>query len=342
MPSNLRLLARWAIAVLCHYSGADALYRHLRGPALAILMFHRIRDEPDPYPLSITRAKFMAILRWLRQGNYLTGLDTGLEALAAGAPGTRYALTFDDGYHDNLALLEAPEPPPAVVYLATGHIGGEPIWAYRLAAAVAARRNRRIDLQDMALGRWNLDDDRAAADFLNDVVERLKALPADALEQSIAVICIRLDPAPEAAAAGKDMLDWPQAQRLHGAGIEIGAHTVHHAILSRIGEDAAREEVVRSRDEVGRHVAPPRHFAYPNGSPQDFGERDVQLVRSAGFATAVSTIEGVNRPGADPYRLRRHNVHEQRFHSPLRQFSRALFFSETSGILDWLRTRRAA
>src|SRR5690348_5502160 len=129
MPEALRRLARWSIAVLCHYSGADALYRHLRGPALAILMFHRVRDEPDPYPLSITHSKFLAILRWLRRGNYLTALDTGLKALAAGAPGTRYALTFDDGYRDNLALLEAPGPPPAVVYLATGHIGGEPIWA---------------------------------------------------------------------------------------------------------------------------------------------------------------------------------------------------------------------
>lgn len=340
MPSNLRLLARWAAAMLCHYSGADALYRHLRGPALAILMFHRIRDEADPYPLSITRAKFAAILRWLRRGNYLTGLDAGLQALTVGSPGTRYVLTFDDGYRDNLALLEAPEPPPAVVYLATGHVGGEPIWAYRLAAAVAARRNGRIDLEDMSLGRWSLDDDRSAADFLNAIVERLKPLPAAVLERSVAAICDRLDPAPGTPAS--DMLDWAEAQRLHQAGIEIGAHTVHHAILSRIGEVDAREEVLGSRDSVSRHVAPPRHFAYPNGGPDDFGERDVQLVRGAGFATAVSTVEGVNRPGADPYRLRRHNIHERRFHSPLRQFSRALFFSETSGILDWLRTRRTA
>jgi peptidoglycan/xylan/chitin deacetylase (PgdA/CDA1 family) len=340
MPEDLRRLARWTIAVLCHYSGADALYRHLRGPALAILMFHRVRDEPDPYPLSITRSRFMAILRWLRRGNYLTALDSGLKALAAGAPGTRYALTFDDGYRDNLALLDAPEPPPAVVYLATGHIGGESIWAYRLAGAVAVRRNSRIDLGDLSLGRWDLDDGQSATRFLNDVGEHLKALPADALEQAVADICARLDPAP--AAAATDMLDWEQAQRLHQAGIEIGAHTVHHAILSRVPESVAKEEVVRSRDDVSRHVAPPRHFAYPNGGPADFGEREIALVREAGFATAVSTVEGVNRPGADPYRLRRHNVHEERFHSPLRRFSRALFFSETSGILDWLRTRRAA
>lgn len=342
MASELRLLARWAIALMCHYSGADALYRRLRGPALAILMFHRIRDEPDPYPLSITRSKFLAILHWLRHGNYLTGLDTGLQALAAGAPGTRYALTFDDGYRDNLALLEAPEPPPAVVYLATGHIGGDPIWAYRLAGAVAARSNNRIDLRDMALGCWSIDDGKSAIGFLNDVGERLKMLPAEALERSVAEICARLDPAPLSPGLDSGMLDWAQAQRLHRAGIEIGAHTVHHAILSRVGESAAREEVVGSRDAISERVAPPRHFAYPNGSTADFGERDVELVRSAGFATAVSTIEGVNRPGADPYRLRRHNIHEQRFHSPLRRFSRALFFSETSGILDWLRTRRAA
>ena len=74
----------------------------------------------------------------------------------------------------------------------------------------------------------------------------------------------------------------------------------------------------------------------------DFGERDVRTVREAGFSTAVTTVEGTNRRNADPYRLLRHNVHEQRYRAPSGRLSPALFFSETSGLLGWLRLRRAA
>lgn len=336
-----RDFVRWAIAVACHYGGLDGLYRRLRGPALAILMFHRLRDEPDPYPLSMTPASFRRLLGWLRDSGRLVGLDEGLARLTRQGRRTHYALTFDDGYRDNLALLDgAAGSPPAVVYLATGHVDGAPIWAYRLANAAAARRVDALDLGDLDLQHWSLADDGAVARFLLELGERLKRLPADRLEDRVDRICARLDPAPKHGAS-REMLDWAEAKQLHAAGIEIGAHTVHHAILSRIDDDAACAEITQSRDAIADAVAPARHFAYPNGHAQDFGERDVALVRAAGFATAVTTIEGVNRRGADPYRLRRHNMHEMRFQSPFGAFSRALFFSETSGLLDWLRTREA-
>lgn len=336
-----RTVVRWLIALACHYGGLDGLYRRLCGPALSILMFHRLRDEADPYPLSITPASFRRLLVWLRASGRLVDLDEGLARLARAARRTHYALTFDDGYRDNLALLDqAGGAPPAVVYLATGHIDSTPIWAYRLANALAARRVAAIDLSDLGLQRWPLEDAAAATRFLVEVGTRLKELPADRLEDRVDRICTRLDPEPDPVAA-REMLEWAEVKRLHAAGIEIGAHTVHHAILSRIDDDAACAEITQSRDAIADAVAPARHFAYPNGDAQDFGERHVAMVRAAGFTTAVTTIEGVNRRGADPYRLRRHNVHELRFLSPFGAFSRALFFSETSGLLDWLRTRRA-
>ena len=336
-----RACLRWVIALACHYGGLDELYRRLRGPALAILMFHRLRDEPDPYPLSITPASFRRLLGWLRASGRLVDLDEGLARLRRDRRRTHYALTFDDGYRDNLALLEdAGEPLPAVLYLATGHVDGASIWAYRLANAVAARRVDAIDLDDLGLPRWPLEDAAAATRFLVEVGAHLKQLPGDRLEERVDRICARLDPEPGHAST-REMLDWTEANRLHAAGIEIGAHTVHHAILSRVDAATACAEITQSRDAIAGAVAPARHFSYPNGDAEDFGERDVALVRASGFATAVTTIEGVNRRGADPYRLRRYNMHELRFRSPFGAFSRALFFSETSGLLDWLRTRAA-
>lgn len=343
MSDRTRRFVRWLIAVLCHYAGLDALHRKLRGPTLTILMFHRVRDDADPYPLSITPPSYRKIVTWLRRSGILIALDEGIANLASRDGGNSYAITFDDGYLDNLILLETPGGAPAsVVYLATSHMGAEPILPYRLAEAIKYRRVNALDLTDLDLGIWTITDDQSTVGFLEAIGERLKYRPADELARLVARIRERLDPSPAGSGTNRDMLDWPDVARLHAAGVEIGAHTVHHTILSRVDVDVARAEIEQSRDDVTRNVQAPRHFAYPNGGVADFSERDVALIRDAGFATAVTTIEGVNRPGADPYRLHRYNIDEARFQSPLGSFSRALFFSETSGILAWLRSRRSA
>jgi len=110
-----------------------------------------------------------------------------------------------------------------------------------------------------------------------------------------------------------------------------------------VDANRARAEITGSQADIAAALAAaPAHFAYPNGGPADFSDRDVAIVREAGFRTAVTSIEGVNRRGVDPYRILRHNVHEERYRAPFGHLSEALFFSETSGVLGWLRTRRAA
>ena len=341
MPDALRRFARWLIALSCHYSGIDHAFRWWRGPGLAILMLHRVRDDHDPLPLSITTASYQRMVRWLRQHERLVTLDEGLQLLDSGQRTTHYVLTFDDGYRDNRVLLSTPGGvPKAIVYLATGHIGGRVIWVYRMAAAFERRRRNALDLSAHGVGRWELDSEAGVQRCLLELNDALKRRPAPELERLVDEVVLQLDPQP-LATDEREMLNWDEAVALARAGVELGSQTVHHAVLSRIDEAMARDEVVASFEQIEAHVgAAPRHFAYPNGCAADFGERDVRLVREAGFATATTTIEGVNRPGADLYRLRRHNIHELRFLSPFGTLSRALFYSETSGVLDWLRNWR--
>ncbi|GAA5076069.1 polysaccharide deacetylase family protein [Lysobacter panacisoli] len=344
MIAELRAWLRYALALGSHYSGMDALYRRLSGAGLVILMLHRLRDDHDPYPLSLSRAQLRQMVAWLRGRDALVGLGEGLRELSPVATQrVRYTLTFDDGYRDNLGLID-PQlgQVPAVVYVATGHIGGEPIWAYRLVHAVESRSRDQIDLGGLGLGHFDLAlaDDRQRLYTL--LPPRLKQLEPAELEAWIDHVCEQARPRP-LPHEHREMLEWNDVRRLAAGGIEIGGHTCSHAILSRLDEAAASEEIGLSRASIEAELgAPPRHFAYPNGSAADFGERDVRLVREAGFETATTSIEGINRPGADPYRLLRFNVHEQRFLAPSGRLSKALFFSETSGMLGWLRSMRAA
>ncbi|MGB0866798.1 MAG: polysaccharide deacetylase family protein, partial [Granulosicoccaceae bacterium] len=58
----------------------------------------------------------------------------------------------------------------------------------------------------------------------------------------------------------------------------------------------------RLEDKLGAEVA---SFAYPNGN---YGSREVELVREAGYRHAVTVKPGVNRRDSDPLQLRRTEV----------------------------------
>jgi peptidoglycan/xylan/chitin deacetylase (PgdA/CDA1 family) len=337
---------RYALAMAAHHGGADWLYRKATGAGLVVLMLHRLRDAHDPYPLSLSRASFRQMVGWLRERRALVGLEDGLHALNdPHRAAVHYAITFDDGYRDNLDVLEEADarhgPVPAVVYVATGHVGGETIWAYRLQHAVESRGLDRLDLSPLGLGQFDLSQPIERERLYLQLPPRLKRLPPEEVEAWVDEVAAQLQPRP--ATTRGDMLDWPDIRTLEAGGVRIGAHTRHHVLLSRVDAPLARAEIhgscadIRAATEVA-----PAHFAYPNGGAADFGERDVRIVREAGFATAVTSIEGTNRPGVDPYRILRHNVHEARYRAPSGRLSKALFFSETSGLLGWLRTRRAA
>lgn len=338
---QLKSWLRYLLALGSHYSGMDQLYRWANGPGLVVLMLHRLRDEDDPQPLSISVDSLEDMLSWLRRRNALVGLDDGLGALEErNGRKTLYAITLDDGYRDNLGLIDGSlEAVPAIIYMATQHIGEDPVWIYRLVHAVESRTSHQVDLSGLGLGQYNLSDAFDRRRLLAQAPPCLKLLAPYELEGWIDNLYRQTRPYPESPKRHA-MLDWDDARKLHAHGIQIGAHTRHHVLLSQVDEATAREEIEGSRDDIAVELGnPPLHFAYPNGTLEDFGERDMHLVKQAGFRTATTTIEGVNRHGVDPFRLLRYNVHESRFLSPFGHQSLALFYSETSGLLGWFRAR---
>jgi peptidoglycan/xylan/chitin deacetylase (PgdA/CDA1 family) len=98
-----------------------------------------------------------------------------------------------------------------------------------------------------------------------------------------------------------------QIKRLHNEGMEIGGHTVTHPILALLDEEEARAEILGGKRQLEDITgAPVSLFAYPNGKPdQDYSLRDVELVKKAGFAAAVSTMSGVANRSSDLFQLPR-------------------------------------
>jgi peptidoglycan/xylan/chitin deacetylase (PgdA/CDA1 family) len=83
----------------------------------------------------------------------------------------------------------------------------------------------------------------------------------------------------------------PQLQEVQESGVvEIAAHTMHHIDLNLAPPKRAEEEIVGSKTtlEDWLHI-PVVSFAYPSGR---FIDQTIQIVKDAGFTTAVSTKPG--------------------------------------------------
>ncbi len=109
---------------------------------------------------------------------------------------------------------------------------------------------------------------------------------------------------------GCEPLAWDDVRLMARKGVEFGAHTRTHPVLSRLTSHAElNAEIAGSKRRIEDALASPvRHFCYPNGSQRDISREAVDAVRQAGFETAVTTESGVNGVGDDPFLLRRIGV----------------------------------
>jgi len=88
-------------------------------------------------------------------------------------------------------------------------------------------------------------------------------------------------------------------------GIEFGAHSRTHPDLTQLTERQLRDEVLGSQSDLEALLARPvRSFAYPYGAVDEASRRVV----AGAFSLAFTDADGVNRPGCDPYLIRRTNV----------------------------------
>jgi len=86
--------------------------------------------------------------------------------------------------------------------------------------------------------------------------------------------------------------------------IELASHTLTHPNLARIGPAQREQELVESKRRLEASFGVPvNSFAYPFGI---YGPDDVDLVRAAGYTSAVTTGTGIDcGASADPLQLRR-------------------------------------
>lgn len=254
-------------------------------------------------------------LRFLKRAANIVALDSALDALQAGRPlpPRAVAITFDDGYRDNLTLavpLLEHLRIPATIFLVPGFLSDhEHAWWERLGWAVRRSRAGALDFDGRRLDLSTGADRHAALAVVEEAVKRL-----DHTARQAAVECVvaALEPA---GTYHHDALfmDWHGACGMVRAGISIGSHTMRHAILARESERVQHEELSRSRTLLESELQTAvRTLAYPNGQPGDHDAVTVAAAREAGYSHAFVARGCTSCATTPPFDMRRRMVSTDR------------------------------
>jgi peptidoglycan/xylan/chitin deacetylase (PgdA/CDA1 family) len=319
-----------AASFLLYYSGGLRLFERIaRGkrpaPRCTVLSYHRVADDRPGYrDISVSPATLRSHLAYLRRRGY--GF-LSLSEYHAWLSGERVLecdsvlVTFDDGYRDNYSAafpVLREFGIPAAVFLCTGPIEtGTLLWWDRVAGAVRALRDAGeasapagpdLPAEIAEALRAGLEGDtRRASLAIGDLVDLLKASPAEDRERTIAAL-ERLAPPLH---AGDLMLTWDMVREMHAAGIGFGAHSVTHPAFAGLSAEEARSEIAGSVSAIERELGEPvTAFAYPYGKEHFIGASTAAALRASGIRWAYTTENGWNAPGADPLALRRNGMRD--------------------------------
>ncbi len=272
-----------------------------------ILIYHRVLAEKDSLLNAEPDAEtFNWQMELLAQYFRPVPLFQALQELAEGEvyPGT-VCVTFDDGYADNfevaLPILKRWNV-PATFFIATNYLEPGRMWNDTVIETVRRFEGSEVDLSDLGFGVEKLSTIVHRRALIRKVLSSLKYMPLTDRSSAAELLGERVTDLPN-----NLMMSAQQVQQLSTAGMEVGAHTVNHPILSRLTEKESKCEILESVNQletlIGRR---PRFFAYPNGRPEeDYTTRDRQLVESIGLKAAVSTHHGAIDSRADIFQLPR-------------------------------------
>lgn len=272
-----------------------------------ILVYHRVGEASHyvvdlvPVPLFERQMELLSL-----RFNILPLTELVERSGRGDLPMNALAVTFDDGYRDNYEYaypILKKFKIPATIFLATGCIGtsGMP-WHERVFSFFRTFSGKSIRFGGES---HDMSEPHRKSDLLVRMINRMRDMDPPSRDLLIDEI-LSLNPNPDYAAIKRTMMNWDEIREMVGGGIEIGAHTVNHPILSRISRSEAAKEIAESKNQVERQIGRVIHsFAYPNGQRGDYDDAHKSCIREAGFRCAVTTNWGNNDRNSDYFELRR-------------------------------------
>lgn len=305
-----------------------------------ILAYHRVADlATDPQLLAVTPANFAEQLAMLReQFNVISLREMTLRLITSRSVSGCVALTFDDGYADNLygakPLLER-HSVPATVFIASNHVGASSEFWWDELESLLLQPGTLPPSLTLAIGgrpySWQLGDDAhytqhafegnsnwnvtalESVSFRHQIYRSLHGLlgllTTHQRDQALDALREWANKGSTARPTHRTVTDAELAELADGDLVDIGAHTASHPMLSMLTAKEQESEIRQSTLRLTKMLGKPiKSFAFPYGSLTDYGGETVKLVKAMNFDCACSTFADVVRPGCDRFQLPRFMV----------------------------------
>ncbi|CAN7620731.1 polysaccharide deacetylase family protein [Massilia sp. LjRoot122] len=297
----------WTAKPLLKFAG-NALAAGAAKQRICVINYHRVLKDPHPLlpsePDVETFHWQMALLA--RCFNVLPLREALARIDTNDLPPRSVCITFDDGYsavHDLALPILRKFELPATVFVTSGHLGHNMMWNDRIMEAVQVLPMERLDLSEFGLSDYPLRTLSERRATLAALTEQSKYLPAFKRRELVKQLELMTKDHP----VPGQMLTPNMVRVLDRHGIEIGAHTVTHPILTSLDDESAEKEISVSKQELEAILDKPvQLFAYPNGKVgKDYDARHVEMVRRAGFTAAFTTAIGAITKEQDRFQLPR-------------------------------------
>ena len=307
--------AKRALLASGFYSGFRRL---LPSRQLAILRYHAICAPDAGYAdpgICISPSAFDRHLEYLSSHYRVLRLPEAVACLEQGRtlPANAVAITFDDGYADNLAAARAIARAglSATFYLTAGCLGGDaPFWPAEIRELVRRMPTPAVELsssgETIRLAVGTPAERQASVATLTKLFKRHPIAVRERWREELRALA-------NVAELPSPMLSWNDVAEMHRLGMTIGSHTLTHPNLPNAGAADAAREISMSKSRLEQAVGEPvTMFSYPNGGADRYMTPEIAgLVKQAGFLAATTSRNAFAGPGSDRFALERVQVAEQ-------------------------------
>ena len=266
----------------------------LKRPNFIILYYHRVIEDKDfetdmgpNIHLCVKKSEFETQMAYIAQNYYLITLDD-LYKNNFKCERFSVAVTFDDGYKDNLEVafpILKKYNIPATIYVVSRNIISKPwawwieLWNFLSKNKFFKNEGKLIDIENTSDKNQNFFDLKNKIKKLNyaDQIFFFNKLTSSTTRENHDDIYLNLDD-----------LKKIKKEKL----ITLGCHTHEHLCFSHFEEDIIKEQIDICKAILEQKINTPiEHFAYPYGSKEDLNFFEHKILEKLRFKTAVTTLE---------------------------------------------------
>lgn len=278
--------------ILLAVPGFQYLCRLLTRRHVRTLMYHRFSHQTEEDERFVSADILEEQLRYIKRYHHSWSPGDQLQALhkRRSWQSCPVVITIDDGYRDfydvAFSVFKKIGISP-MLFVTTNFVAQTTLlWWDQLRLILQQSECDSVTLQlageDIC---FSLATESELQDAWSRIADHCRFMPhadKEALLQNLAVELSSQGPYPEIERYAAST--WQEVREMADDGVQIGAHTLNHPILSRLSRDEAKQEIAGSKKELESSLQRPVDwFCYPQGGPADFIDETKEILSSYGF-----------------------------------------------------------